>query len=122
MKKVNNKKGFTLAELLVVVAILAILIAIAVPIFGGALSSAEQTARDSNKRTIKSAAMVSIMTNNIAAGSEGWEASATVSANGDLGAVTVKAATSAVTEKEPSSGVAGDYTVGLKPTDLTAAP
>lgn len=119
MKKVNNKKGFTLAELLVVVAILAILIAIAVPIFGGALNSAEQTARDSNTRTIKSAAMVSIMTNNIAKGTWGWSATATVTDDGDLGAVTVTAADSAVTNVQPTSGVAGSYTVGLQPTDLT---
>lgn len=58
MKKVNNKKGFTLAELLVVIAILAILIAIAVPIFTGVLDDAEKTVTDANLRAAKSAAMV----------------------------------------------------------------
>lgn len=51
MKKVNNKKGFTLAELLVVIAILVILVAIAVPTFGGALDKAKQTADDANIRS-----------------------------------------------------------------------
>ena len=32
--------GFTLAELLVVVAIIAVLVAIAIPVFGGALTKA----------------------------------------------------------------------------------
>ncbi len=118
MKKVNKKKGFTLAELLVVIAILAVLIAIAVPIFGGALDSAEQTARDANKRTLRSAGMVDILTTNKAAGTEGWKVEGTVGANGELSGVTVTAASSAVTESEPDSGVAGAYVVALKPTDL----
>ena len=43
MKKVlKNKKGFTLVELLVVLAILAILIAIAVPVMAGALNDAKE--------------------------------------------------------------------------------
>lgn len=58
MKKVNNKKGFTLAELLVVVGILAILIAIAVPVFSGALTKADETVKASNLRAAKSEAMV----------------------------------------------------------------
>ncbi len=120
MKKVNNKKGFTLAELLVVVAILAVLIAIAVPIFGGALNSAEQTARDANSRTLRSAAMVKIMTDNEPKGTWGWSAKATIDAEGNLGTVTVTAADSAVTEVQPTSGVAGSYTVALEPTELTA--
>ncbi len=37
MKKLNNKKGFTLAELLIVVAIIAVLVAISIPIFSSQL-------------------------------------------------------------------------------------
>ncbi len=33
-KKLNNRKGFTLAELLIVVAIIAVLVAIMIPVFG----------------------------------------------------------------------------------------
>ncbi len=119
MKKVNKKKGFTLAELLVVIAILAVLIAIAVPIFGGALDNAEQTARDANSRTLRSAAMVKIMTDGTAKGTWGWSAKATIDDEGNLGTVTVTAANDAVTDVQPTSGVSGDYTVGVQPTQLS---
>ena len=39
--KGNNKKGFTIAELLIVVAIIAVLVAIAIPVFTGATNKAE---------------------------------------------------------------------------------
>ncbi len=118
MKKVNKKKGFTLAELLVVIAILAVLIAIAVPIFGGALDNAEETARNANARTLRSAAMVKIMTTGEAKGTWGWSAKANIAEDGTLGTVTVTAANDAVVDDLPDSGVAGDYIVGVQPTDL----
>lgn len=62
MKKVNNKKGFTLAELLVVIAILVILVAIAIPTFGGALDKAKQTADDANIRSAYAQYTISEMT------------------------------------------------------------
>ena len=35
LKKLNNKKGFTLMEMLIVVAIIVVLVAIAIPVFTG---------------------------------------------------------------------------------------
>ncbi len=49
MKK-SNKKGFTLAELLIVIAIIAILIAIAIPTFAGALENAKRQTDHANLR------------------------------------------------------------------------
>lgn len=57
----NNKKGFTLAELLVVVAIIAVLVAIAIPVFNGATEKAAKAADDANYR----AAYASIQIANI---------------------------------------------------------
>ncbi len=50
MKK-NNKKGFTLAELLIVVAIIAVLVAIAIPIFRGQLEKAREATDEANARS-----------------------------------------------------------------------
>ena len=41
-KTLHNKKGFTLAELLIVVAIIAVLVAIAIPIFTAQLEKARE--------------------------------------------------------------------------------
>ena len=49
----NNKKGFTLAELLIVVAIIAVLVAIAVPLFVGALTKAQEASEDANVRSLR---------------------------------------------------------------------
>lgn len=46
--------GFTLAELLVVVAIVAVLVAIAVPVFTGALGNTEEATCAANRRSVKS--------------------------------------------------------------------
>ena len=43
LKKFTNKKGFTLMEMLIVVAIIVILVAIAIPTFSGTLKKANAT-------------------------------------------------------------------------------
>lgn len=55
LKRINNKKGFTLVELVVVIAILGILSAIAVPKFTASRLNAERAAVEANLRTIESA-------------------------------------------------------------------
>ena len=51
MKK-NNKKGFTLAELLIVVAIIAVLTAIAIPVFTSQLEKSRESTDLANMRSI----------------------------------------------------------------------
>jgi len=51
MNKKNNKKGFTLAELLIVVAIIAVLVAIAIPIFTSQLEKSREATDTSNVRS-----------------------------------------------------------------------
>ena len=56
MKK-NNNKGFTLAELLIVVAIIAVLVAIAIPVFTTQLERAREATDLSNIRAAYAEAM-----------------------------------------------------------------
>ena len=57
MKKFKNNKGFTLMEMLIVVAIIAILIAIAIPAFTTQLEKARETADIANIRSAYAEAM-----------------------------------------------------------------
>lgn len=50
-KRLSNKKGFTLAELLIVVAIIAILVAIAIPAFSASLEKATLAKDAANVRS-----------------------------------------------------------------------
>ena len=51
LKKKLSKKGFTLAELLVVVAIIAVLVAIAIPVFNSQLENARISTDQANIRS-----------------------------------------------------------------------
>ena len=59
--KANNKKGFTLAELLIVVAIIGILVAISFPIFTSQLEKSREATDLANERSAKSAASVLVL-------------------------------------------------------------
>lgn len=61
MNKKLTKKGFTLAELLIVVAILAILVAVSIPIFTSKLHDAKDSTDMANARAAKGAAVVAYM-------------------------------------------------------------
>lgn len=62
MNKKLTKKGFTLAELLIVVAILAILVAVSIPIFTSQLDKAKTATDDANVRAAKAAAVTAYLT------------------------------------------------------------
>ena len=62
LKKKLNKKGFTLAELLIVVAIIAILVAIAIPVFSTQLDKTRAAVDNANARSIRSMAVAEAMT------------------------------------------------------------
>ena len=73
MKK-TNKKGFTLAELLVVVAIIAVLVAIAIPIFTSQLEKSREAVDAANIR----AAYAEVLSDKITAGNSTAEKEVTL--------------------------------------------
>lgn len=64
LKKLNNKKGFTLMEMLIVVAIIAVLVAIAIPVFNGALTKSKEAADVANIRAAYAEWQVKMLTEN----------------------------------------------------------
>ena len=62
MRKFENKKGFTLAELLIVVAIIAVLVAIAIPVFTTQLEKSREATDMANIRSAYSDCVVSYLT------------------------------------------------------------
>lgn len=57
-EKIRNKKGFTLVEMLIVVAIIAILIAVSIPLVGSALEKARDATDQANERAAKAEAVL----------------------------------------------------------------
>ena len=62
LKKFTNKKGFTLMEMLIVVAIIAVLIAIAIPTFASQLNKARVATDEANIRSGYADVMLKILT------------------------------------------------------------
>ena len=64
LKKLQNKKGFTLMEMLIVVAIIAVLVAIAIPTFSGALTKSKEAADVANIRAAYAEWQIKILNDN----------------------------------------------------------
>ncbi len=60
----NNKKGFTLAELLIVVAIIAVLVAISIPIFTAQLEKSKEATDLANIRATYAELAVAVLDTN----------------------------------------------------------
>ena len=89
----ESKKGFTLAELLVVVAIVGILVAISIPVFTSQLTKARKATNLANARAAKAAAVAEYLTEDKAdkAYYDYDIASGTVTSKGSKDAMAVKA-------------------------------
>ena len=62
MRKMKNSKGFTLMEMLIVVAIIAVLVAIAIPTFNASLNKAKVATDEANIRSGYASFMAMILT------------------------------------------------------------
>ena len=102
MKKLN-KKGFTLAELLIVVAIIAVLVAISIPIFTAQLNKAKYAADEANARSIYSEMVADYLANG---GDQKLSLDNKTITEGNKGSVTVTYADNS-TNKYNFSGIVG---------------
>ena len=85
LRRLKNQKGFTLVELMVVVVIIGILVAIAIPIFNTTQNLARQRANDSNRRVLEGAIQMYL------ANFAGTYPEATMAADGTMGGTGVTA-------------------------------
>ena len=98
MRKMKNKKGFTLMEMLIVVAIIAILIAIAIPTFASSLNKARIATDEANIRAGYASVMAEVLVgeNDIANGT-----AYTLQADGSVATTTDKAYKCQSTSTDP---------------------
>lgn len=106
MFKKLNKKGFTLAELLVVVAIIGVLVAISIPIFTSQLEKAREATDEANLRSLYAEASVACLTETAKGDNKGVENKTKVSWDVDAAGVVTATATYQMTQQV--AGYAGD--------------
>lgn len=92
MNRLNRREGFTLAELLIVVAIIAVLVAISIPIFTSQLERARQGTNQANIRAAYAQAQSCVLLQ-----SDGSDAQVTFVSGFDKEAVTGDVSVSGVT-------------------------
>ncbi len=83
MFKKLNKKGFTLAELLIVVAIIGVLVAVSIPIFTAQLRKAKLATNQANARAAEAALVTGLLDSSKTYGSAVYDVD-----KGTIGAIT----------------------------------
>lgn len=119
MRKMKNKKGFTLMEMLIVVAIIAILIAIAIPTFASSLNKARVATDEANIRSGYASVMTDVLTDENYSVEGGTAVTATYKLNKD-GSVTKIADT--VTDSADPYTTVGKNDTATKVAGVDVAP
>lgn len=99
----KSKKGFSLVELMIVVVIMAILVAVAVPIYNAVTANARKKTCLDNQRTIINTISNEIMLKGLTVKSGGETITITSNVNGDGGAHDAPASGVAITESRFNS-------------------
>lgn len=115
MKKLNKKKGFTLAELLVVVAIIAVLVAISIPIFTSQLNKAKKATNQANLRAAKGAAVSQYLSD----GNTGTATYVYDIANGTITSVAAKDSITVTIDSALDSALYSSISVSVNGTEVT---
>lgn len=123
-KTLHNKKGFTLAELLIVVAIIAVLVAIAIPIFTAQLEKAREATDAANIRAAYAEVSANLLTEddaskvkpivvNATQTQSGWQGTDFSTADHKIGGETVVASTDGWTVAATKDAASGVYKVTI---------
>lgn len=114
-KMLQNKKGFTLVELMIVVVIMGILVAVAIPVYNSVTKNARNKACASNLNVMSSQANTYMMTGN---GGEAFVGTATTTKELITASSAVDTAyVATLQEGIPTCGLNGTYTVVATYTD-----
>ena len=115
-KMLKNKKGFTLVELMIVVVIMGILVAVAIPIYGAVTDNAEKKTCADNRRTIQSMVTTYQMTGGAGGAQIPW-------ADIEADDLTTNADFLAMFEggEMPECPAGGTYTISVEQDDATGA-
>lgn len=85
IKKVReDRSGFTLAELLIVVAIIAVLVAVAIPVFTNASTEAQTATAQADLRSVQASASTQVLLDKVEVPDAGIYYTATVDRSGNL--------------------------------------
>ena len=107
----NNKKGFTLAELLIVVAIIGVLVAISIPIFTAQLEKSREATDEANIRSLYAETVAAVLTEDTTAKTQISGATLTVAKDAN-GVYTGTAKYTLTQQKAGLEGKTGTINIG----------
>ena len=110
MKK--NNKGFTLAELLIVVAIIAVLVAIAIPVFTNQLEKSREATDEANTRSLYAETAAAVLSEDTTATTTLKDATLSVSKDATTGICTGTATLKLSQQKDGLEGGATSVNIG----------